>query len=99
MSDPLATYLHDHLAGSRIDTLLEEESVIEAVAQALEARWPQSRRWGRQGTPGEIVWRMLVHKHLFDWGLDDLEREVRANLVYRAFTRIDAEEVPDARRS
>src|SRR5947208_9103370 len=40
---------------------------------------------------------MLVLKHLFDWSYDDLEREVRANLVYRAFTRIDAEEVPDAK--
>lgn len=29
-------------------------------------------------------------KHLFDWSYDDLEQEVRANLVYRAFTRIDA---------
>jgi transposase, IS5 family len=81
----------------RIDTLLEDEAVIEAVAQALEARWPQSRRRGRPGTPAEIVLRMLVLKHLFDWSYDDLEREVRANLVYRAFTRIDAEEVPDAK--
>ena len=38
---------------------------------------------------------MLVLKHLFDWSYDELEREVRANLVYRAFTRIDAGEVPD----
>jgi hypothetical protein len=29
-------------------------------------------------------------------GDDDLEQEVRADLVYRAFTRIDAGEVPDA---
>jgi transposase, IS5 family len=81
----------------RIDTLLEDEAVTEAVAQALEARWPQSRRRGRPGTPAEIVLRMLVLKHLFDWSYDDLEREVRANLVYRAFTRIDAGEVPDAK--
>jgi IS5 family transposase len=81
----------------RIDTLLEDEAVIEAVAQALEARWPQSRRRGRPGTPAEIVLRMLVLKHLFDWRYDDLEREVRANLVYRAFTRIDADAVPDAK--
>ena len=81
----------------RIDTLLEDEAVIEVVAQALEARWPQSRRRGRPGTPAEIVLRMLVLKHLFDWSYDDLEREVRANLVYRAFTRIDADEVPDAK--
>src|SRR5262249_42206500 len=81
----------------RIDTLLEDEAVIEAVAQALEARWPQSRRRGRPGTPAEIVLRMLVLKHLFDWSYDELEREVRANLVYRAFTHIDAAEVPDAK--
>ena len=81
----------------KIDTLLEDEAVIETVAQAMEARWPQSRRRGRLGTPAEVVLRMLILKHLFDWSYDDLEREVRANLVYRAFTRIDADEVPDAK--
>jgi IS5 family transposase len=81
----------------KIDTLLEDEAVIDVVAHALEARWPQSRRRGRLGTPAEVVMRMLVLKHLFDWSDDDLEREVRANLVYRMFTRIDAGEVPDAK--
>ena len=81
----------------KIDTLLEDEAVIDVVAQALEARWPQSRRRGRPGTPAEVVIRMLILKHLFDWSYDDLEREVRANLVYRAFTRIDAGDVPDAK--
>lgn len=80
-----------------IDTLLEDEAVIETVARGLEARWPQSRRRGRLGTPAEVVLRMLILKHLFDWSYDDLEREVRANLVYRAFTRIDAGDVPDAK--
>src|SRR5213596_232726 len=81
----------------KIDTLLEDDAVIEVVAEALEKRWPQSRRRGRPGTPAEIVIRLLILKHLFDWSYDDLEQEVRANLVYRAFTRIDAEEVPDAK--
>jgi IS5 family transposase len=81
----------------KIDTLLEDEAVIETVAQAMEARWPQSRRRGRLGTPAEVVLLMLILKHLFDWSYDDLEHEVRANLVYRAFTRIDAGEVPDAK--
>lgn len=81
----------------RIDSLLEDEAVIETVAEGLEKRWPQSRRRGRPGTPAEVVLRMLILKHLFDWSYDDLEREVRANLVYRAFTRIDAGEVPDAK--
>ncbi|HXW05682.1 MAG TPA: ISNCY family transposase [Vicinamibacterales bacterium] len=81
----------------KIDTLLEDDAVIESVAQAMEARWPQSRRRGRLGTPAEVVLRMLILKHLFDWSYDDLEHEVRANLVYRAFTRIDAGDVPDAK--
>src|SRR6266487_2456279 len=81
----------------KIDALLEDEGVIEIVAQGLEARWPQSRRRGRLGTPAEVVLRMLILKHLFDWSYDDLEREVRANLVYRMFTRIDAGDVPDAK--
>ena len=81
----------------KIDTLLEDEAVIEVVAHALEARWPHSRRRGRPGTPAEVVIRMLILKHLFDWSYDDLEREVRANLVYRMFTRIDAGDVPDAK--
>jgi Asp-tRNA(Asn)/Glu-tRNA(Gln) amidotransferase A subunit family amidase len=39
-----------------------------------------------------------VHTHYWQHrGYDDLEREVRANLVYRMFTRIDAGEVPDAK--
>src|SRR5437899_842912 len=81
----------------KIDTLLEDDAVIEVVAQALEKRWPQSRRRGRLGTPAEVVIRMLILKHLFDWSYDDLELEVRANLVYRMFTRIDAGDVPDAK--
>src|SRR5919198_4752897 len=81
----------------RIDAALEDDTVIDVVAHALERRWPQSRRRGRLGTPADVVIRMLILKHLFDWSYDDLEHEVRANLVYRAFTRIDAGDVPDAK--
>ena len=81
----------------RIDTLLEDEAVIDTVASALEQRWPQSRTRGREGTPAEVVLRMLILKHLHDWSFDELEQEVRANLVYRAFTRIGVDAVPDAK--
>ncbi len=81
----------------RIDALLEDEAVIDTVAHALDARWPQSRRRGRPGTPAEIVLRMLVLKHLYRWSYDELEREVRANLVYRGFARIGDAPGPDAK--
>ena len=81
----------------RIDTLLEDEAVIDTVTAALEQRWPKSRTRGREGTPAEVVLRMLILKHLHDWSFDELEQEVRANLVYRAFTRIGVDAVPDAK--
>jgi hypothetical protein len=34
---------------------------------------------------------MLALKHMRSWSFDELEREVRANLVYRVFTRVGAE--------
>jgi IS5 family transposase len=40
---------------------------------------------------------MLALKHMRNWSFDTLEREVRANLVYRIFTRVGAEKVPDAK--
>ena len=41
--------------------------------------------------------RLLILKHVRNWSYDELEREVRANLVYRAFTRIGDGKVPDAK--
>src|SRR3989442_15084200 len=44
-----------------------------------------------------MVLRLLVLKHLRNWSYAILEREVRANLVYRDFTRIGGGKVPDAK--
>jgi IS5 family transposase len=49
------------------------------------------------GTPAEIIIRLMVLKHVRGWSYETLEREVRANMVYRMFTRIGAEKVPDAK--
>ena len=81
----------------RMDAVLEDEELVDLVADALERRWPGSRRKGRPGTPAEVVLRMLVLKHLYDWSFDECERETRGSLVYRAFCRIDCERVPDAK--
>jgi hypothetical protein len=40
---------------------------------------------------------MLILKHLNHWSYEELEHEVRANLVYRSFARVGCEGVPDAK--
>ena len=45
----------------------------------------------------EIVLRLLVLKHMRNWSYEVLEREVRANLVYRDFTCVGGGKVPDAK--
>ena len=77
------------------DVLLEDEPLVEIVQQALSQRCKKSKTRGRKGTPAEVVLRLLALKHIFNWSYDELHREVRANLVYREFTRIGGGKVPD----
>jgi IS5 family transposase len=79
------------------DQVLADEELLGTVYEALARRWPKSRTHGRRGTPAEVVLRMLLLKHIRNWSYAVLEREVRANLVYRQFTRVGAERVPDAK--
>src|SRR2546429_9215573 len=81
----------------RIDAALEDDELIDLTVAALSRRYPLSSRRGRLGTPAEVVLRMLVLKHLYQWSFDECEREVRGSFVYRAFCRIDCERVPDAK--
>jgi IS5 family transposase len=80
-----------------VDDLLEDEQLLDTVYEAQGERHPQSRSRGRMQTPAEVLLRLLLLKHMRNWSYDVLEREVRANLVYRAFTRIGDEKVPDAK--
>jgi IS5 family transposase len=79
------------------DRLLDDEQLIERVFEAQARRFLKSRTRGRRQTPAEVVLRLLILKHVRNWSYEVLEREVRANLVYRTFTRIGAEKVPDAK--
>jgi transposase, IS5 family len=79
------------------DAILADDAIIAVVHQALAQRHPNSRRRGRPGFSAELVLRLLILKHLRNWSYQVLEREVRANLVYRDFTRVGSEKVPDAK--
>src|SRR5450759_2676871 len=81
----------------QVDQVLDDEQLVELVYEALVRRHPRSRTRGRLGTPAEVVLRMLVLNHLRNWSFQILEWEVRANLVYRQFTRVGGNKVPDAK--
>jgi hypothetical protein len=67
------------------DQVLGDKEIVPAIYEALAKRHPQSRTRGRPGTPAEVVLRLLVLKHMRNCSYGVLEREVRANLVYRMF--------------
>ncbi len=79
------------------DQVLDDEQLVAAVYEALARRCPRSRSRGRQGTPAEVVLRLLILKHIRNWSYGVVEREVRANLVYRDFTRVGGAKTPDAK--
>src|SRR5438128_461048 len=81
----------------QVDALLADRELVQIVYEALARRCPNSRTRGRPGTPAEVVLRLLLLKHIRNWSYRVLEREVRANLVYRQFTRVGAQKVPDAK--
>jgi transposase, IS5 family len=79
------------------DRILDDEAIITAVYEALGKRHHKSRSRDRRGAPAEVVLRLLILKHVRNWGYEVLEREVRANVVYRDFTRVGGAKMPDAK--
>jgi transposase, IS5 family len=79
------------------DKALEDDTLLLLIQQELAKRCKKSKTRGRKATPAEVVLRMLLLKHVRDWSYETLSREVRANLVYREFTRVGGEKVPDDR--
>jgi transposase, IS5 family len=78
-----------------VDSLLDDDELVDLVHEALIKRRPKSASRGRNSTPSEVVLRLMVLKHIKNWTYQDLEQEVRPNFMYREFTRIGAGKVPD----
>src|SRR6266576_4692307 len=79
------------------DRVLADQEIVAAVYEALAQHHPKSRSRGRLGAPAEVVLRLLVLKHIRNLSYAALEREVRANLVHRDFTRVGGGKMPDAK--
>lgn len=78
-----------------VDGLLDDAELVGLVRERLARRRPLSPRRGRPGIAPDRLLRCCVMKHLKGWSFRELEREVRASLVYRRFTRFDADPTPN----
>jgi transposase, IS5 family len=79
----------------QIDHLLEDDTLYQQVHADLAKRSPQTAVHGRHSTPAEVILRLLVVKHLYDWSYQETEERVRDSLVLRWFTRSYFCRVPD----
>src|SRR5688572_28287284 len=77
-----------------LDSLLNDPVLVDLVAQGLGSRRRRSEDFGRPSIAPERVLRCLVLTHIMGWSFRRLECELRANLIYRRFTRFFEESIP-----
>jgi len=80
---------------NQLDSLLDDDVLFQAVKHDLIRRFPRTASFGRPSTPVEVIVRMLIVKHLYDWSYEQAEQWVSDSLVLRQFCRVYAEKVPD----
>jgi IS5 family transposase len=78
-----------------IGALLDDPALVEIVREAQAQRSPRSRTRGRHTVAPDRLLRCCALKHIKNWSFRQLERELRASLVYRHFTRFDEAAIPD----
>ena len=80
---------------SQIDLLLEDPELVGICSRALAGRRQRSISFGRSTIAPDRLLRSVVLKHLKGWSFRELEEELRANLLYRRFTRFYEDPIPD----
>ena len=80
---------------ARLDELLNDDVVFQAVRDDLARRYPRTRVTGRPSTPVEVLLRMLIVRRLYGWSYAETEQFVGDSLILRQFCRLGLERVPD----
>ena len=80
------------LAG--LDRLLEDDELFQHIKADLARRRPHTTETGRPSTPVEVILRLLVVQHLYDWSYAQTEHFVGDSLVLRQFCRLGLQPVP-----
>src|SRR5436309_3134500 len=78
-----------------LDRLLEDDQLYQQVRTDLGKRYRFTLVHGRHSTPVEVMLRMLICKHLYQWSYRETEERVGDSLVLRWFCRVYFETVPD----
>jgi IS5 family transposase len=78
-----------------LDAQLDDDELVELVRLSLASRHARSSKAGRHGIAPDRLLRCCVLKHVKGWSFRELERELRAGLAYRRFTRFDEYATPD----
>lgn len=79
-----------------IDRVLDEEpEFLQDIKTDLARRHPHSLTLGRPSTPIEVIKRMLLVKHLYNWSYEETEKFVADSIVLRQFCRVYLNKVPD----
>ena len=79
----------------QLDQILDDDALFEAVKADLGQRRPKTLTRGRRSTPVEVILRLLVVKHLYNWSYEQTERFVADSITLRQFCRVYLASVPD----
>ena len=78
-----------------LDGLLEDHQLVDLASKALAKRSVQSLDFGRPSIAPDRLLRCVILKHVKGWSFRQLEKELRASLLYRRFTRFFEDPIPD----
>ena len=66
-----------------LDELLDDDDLYQQVRADLGKRYRFTLVHGRHSTPVEVILRMLICKHLYQWSFQETEERVKDSLVLR----------------
>src|SRR6266550_5312323 len=79
----------------KLDGLLDDDALYQQVRADFGKRYRSTLVHGRHSTPVEVLLRMLILKHLYQWSYKETEEQVDQNLILRWFCRLYWAPVPD----
>jgi IS5 family transposase len=80
----------------KLDGLLDDDALYQQVRSDFGQRYRYTLVQGRHSTPVEVLLRILILKHLYQWSYKETEGRVADSLVLRWFCRVAFHGVPDA---